>query len=83
MGRVKSLMIKKAAQQLYEEEPEFSNNFENNKKLLKNTIYYKSVRNKVAGEIVKLKRKEKKKHVRVNKEDDDGRAEEDLRKEEY
>lgn len=61
MGRIKSLMIKKAARELQESIPEFSVDFEHNKKLLKGSIYYKSVRNRVAGEITGLIKKSKKK----------------------
>jgi len=79
MGRVKSLMIKKAARQLYEQVGDFNEDFDHNKRLLKGTMPYKSVRNKVAGEIVRLARKQKQKELKVNKEnreDDRGDAEE-------
>lgn len=54
MGRIKSAMIKKAASQLYTEVEGFSEGFENNKTLLRGTMAFKSVRNKVAGGIVRL-----------------------------
>ncbi|MFH1425258.1 MAG: hypothetical protein ABIG28_00820 [archaeon] len=81
MGRVKSTMIKKAARQLHESVEELSNDFEYNKKLLKGTIHYKSVRNKVSGGVVKLVNKEKQKELKKNKEvkeieDDRGTTEE-------
>jgi ribosomal protein S17E len=79
MGRVKPAMVKKAAKQLYEQVEEFDDNFENNKKLLKNTISYKSVRNKVAGGIVRLARNDKKRKMitpKETKEDDIGTTEE-------
>lgn len=60
MGRIKSTMIKRAAKELVETAEGFTEDFENNKKLLKGTMSYKSVRNKVAGAIVVLKKKEKK-----------------------
>lgn len=69
MGRIKILMVKKAARQLYESVEDFSDDFEHNKKLLKGTIYYKSVRNKVAGGIVRLASKDKKQKRREQKED--------------
>jgi ribosomal protein S17E len=59
MGRIKSTMIKRAARQLYAEVDGFNENFGNNKALLKETMPYKSMRNKVAGGIVKLARKDK------------------------
>jgi len=61
MGRVKSAMLRKAAKELVATEEGFSDNFENNKRLLKGTIPYKSVRNKVAGAIVTMKKRESKK----------------------
>jgi ribosomal protein S17E len=57
MGRVKSLMIKRAAQQLYEGVDLFSDKFEHNKRLLGNEMPSKSVRNKIAGQIVNLAKK--------------------------
>ena len=57
MGRVRSAMIKKAARQLYESEKGFTEDFDYNKKLLKGLIYYKSMRNRVAGCIVGLVKK--------------------------
>lgn len=75
MGRIKSTMVKKAAKQLHESVEGFNENFDNNKKLLKGTIYYKSVRNKVAGGIVRLAKKKKLKEKRENKEiKEDGRG---------
>ncbi|MBI5804036.1 30S ribosomal protein S17e [Candidatus Pacearchaeota archaeon] len=63
MGRIKSSTVRKAAQQLYNEIDEFNDSFENNKKLLKGVIKYKSTRNKLAGCIVGLAKKEKLKIV--------------------
>jgi len=78
MGRVKQLMVKKAARELHESVPEFSDDFQHNKKLLKDVIHFKSVRNKVAGGIVALAKKEKQKgnKDRLVKDDDRGTAEE-------
>ncbi len=59
MGRVKSLMIKKAAQELFVTVEGFSEDFEKNKKFLSDTMPSKSVRNKVAGGIVRLARQQK------------------------
>jgi small subunit ribosomal protein S17e len=61
MGRIKPLMVKRAGYQLAETVSEFSDNFEHNKKLLKNTMPSKSIRNKVAGYIVRLEKKRKQK----------------------
>lgn len=54
MGRIKSAMIRRAARELVETTQGFSTDFESNKRLLKGTIHYKSVRNKVAGCITGL-----------------------------
>lgn len=58
MGKIKSALIKKTGRQLMSEESSFSADFEHNKKLLGNTMPSKKNRNKVAGYIAKLKRKE-------------------------
>jgi ribosomal protein S17E len=54
MGRIKSLMIKRAALQLLEKDAPFTSSFEYNKKLLINTMPSKPIRNKVAGYITRL-----------------------------
>lgn len=54
MGRIKSIMVKRAAKQLLAGENDFSGEFENNKKLLGSTMPSKSVRNKIAGYIARL-----------------------------
>lgn len=54
MGRIKSLMVKRAASQLLEIEHNFKADFEHNKKLLKDTMPSKPIRNKIAGYIVRL-----------------------------
>ena len=72
-------MIKKAARELFGNIEGFNDSFENNKKLLKGTMHYKSVRNKVAGGIVKLVKKAKQKELKANKSaenDDRGTTEE-------
>ena len=52
-------MIKRAARQLMAGVDSFSGDFDTNKKLLKNTMQYKSTRNKVAGYISRVKKKQK------------------------
>lgn len=54
MGRIKSLMIKKAAKQLLGGENIFNEDFEHNKKVLQDRMPSKSIRNKVAGYISRL-----------------------------
>jgi len=53
MGRIKSLMVKRAAKQLLDEKV-FNTDFENNKKVLKDTMPSKPVKNKIAGYIARL-----------------------------
>ncbi len=53
MGRIKSLMVKRAARQLLNEDV-FNGEFENNKKYLRNTMPSKPIRNKIAGYISRL-----------------------------
>ena len=60
MGRIKSLMIKKAAKQLLESEHKFTEDFEHNKRVLTDTMPSKPIRNRVAGYIGRLIRMKKK-----------------------
>lgn len=59
MGRIKSALIKRTARNLLKEENKFSENFDKNKKLLADTMPSKRIRNKIAGYIARLKKKEK------------------------
>jgi ribosomal protein S17E len=59
MGRIKSTMVKRAAEQLLDKENKFDDTFEKNKKILGNTMPSKPIRNKIAGYIARLKRMEK------------------------
>jgi len=67
MGRIKSLMIKKAAKQLIiADSARFTDKFEDNKKSLgRGNLPSKSTRNKVAGYMARLQRA--KKEVKVPK----------------
>lgn len=63
MGRIRTAMIKKMAMMLLEKHGDkFTDNFEENKKLLKKilTIPSKKIRNVLAGYITELKSKSKK-----------------------
>ena len=59
MGRIKSALIKRTGRNLLKEENLFSESFENNKKLLGDTMPSKRLRNKIAGFITRFKSKEK------------------------
>ncbi len=67
MGRIKSLMIKRAAKKLLEDKESFSESFEHNKKRLKDTMPSKPIRNKVAGYISRLVRMQKESLTKVKK----------------
>jgi small subunit ribosomal protein S17e len=54
MGRIKSTLIKKATKQLLAKDIKFTNDFETNKKMLKDSMPSKPIRNKVAGYITRL-----------------------------
>lgn len=54
MGRIKSLMVKRAAKKLIEDESLFNDSFEHNKRVLKDTMPSKPIRNKIAGYMARL-----------------------------
>jgi len=58
MGRIKSILIKRTAEKLMQEQ-EFSDNFEENKKILGESMPSKRIRNIIAGYITRLKKKGK------------------------
>ncbi len=60
MGKIKSKVIKKSAKALLEKEIEFTDDFEKNKKILKDTMPSKKLRNKLAGYFVRLKKQKNK-----------------------
>jgi ribosomal protein S17E len=59
MGRIKTALIKRTTVQLMAGYDGFSEDFELNKKILKDTMPSKSIRNKVAGYISRLARQQK------------------------
>ena len=59
MGRIKSTMIKRTTKKLLKEKNPFSEDFEQNKKLLGDTMPSKPIRNKVAGYLSRLVRMQK------------------------
>ncbi|MEK6855528.1 MAG: 30S ribosomal protein S17e [Nanoarchaeota archaeon] len=57
MGRIKSLMVKRAAKQLLTKYTDkFNDKFETNKRILGSTMPSKSTRNKIAGYIARLEK---------------------------
>jgi ribosomal protein S17E len=59
MGKIKSKLIRRTAKELINKEPALDEDFNKNKKILKNTISSKKIRNQIAGLISKLKKQEK------------------------
>ncbi|MGD9276461.1 MAG: 30S ribosomal protein S17e [Candidatus Pacearchaeota archaeon] len=59
MGKIKSKTIKNSAANLISEGVEFTENFEENKKILKNTMPSKKIRNQMAGYLVRLKKQQR------------------------
>jgi ribosomal protein S17E len=60
MGKIKSKMIRKAANSLTKEDLSFNKDFEKNKSILGRTMPSKRLRNKIAGLISRMKRQEEK-----------------------
>ena len=58
MGRIKPKLVKRTTRVLLSHENKFSSNFEENKTRLAKTMPSKKVRNKIAGYLVRLKRRE-------------------------
>jgi ribosomal protein S17E len=61
MGRIKSLLVKRTAKNLLKEENKFTEDFEKNKVLLGNKLPSKSLKNKIAGYLSRIKRQEREK----------------------
>jgi len=60
MGRIKSKLVKRTAKSLLKEENSFTDQFNQNKELIKGLTPSRKIRNQIAGYLVRLKRKEKK-----------------------
>ena len=59
MGKIKGKLVKKTAHILVKKGIPFNESFENNKKVLGNTMPSKKLRNQMAGYLVKMKTQEK------------------------
>ena len=64
MGRIKNLLIKRTARSLSKVGKNFTNEFGKNKKILKNSMPSKRLRNRIAGYITRMKRNDEKKQKR-------------------
>lgn len=56
MGRIKSALVKRTAKKMLKEENVFTTSYEDDKKILGNSMPSKKVRNKIAGYLARLKR---------------------------
>jgi ribosomal protein S17E len=65
MGKIKSKLVKRSANTLIKEGIEFSENFEKNKKILKDTMPSKKIRNQMAGFLSRLKRQERESRPKI------------------
>ncbi len=57
MGKIKSKMIKRAAEELKKKGIKFSKDFDENKKILGNTMPSKKLRNRMAGHISRIEKR--------------------------
>ncbi len=67
MGKIKSKLIKRSAKSFIEKGVEFTENFEKNKKILRNTMPSKKLRNQMAGFLSKTIKQEKQKQLKMLK----------------
>ncbi len=66
MGKIKSKMMRRTAETLMkDEEIEFNQDFEQNKKILGDTMPSKKLRNRIAGLISRMKRQEAKRKAEL------------------
>ena len=59
MGKIKSKFIRRTADIFSNEGVEFSEDFKENKKILKDTMPSKKIRNRMAGYLCRLKKQKK------------------------
>jgi len=62
MGKIKTKLIRRTSKALVEKGVEFSESFEKNKKVLKDTMPSKKMRNWIAGYLSRVKKQEQKKN---------------------
>ena len=59
MGKIKSKLVRRTANTFLKKGVEFTESFNKNKKILKNTMPSKKLRNQIAGFLAKTKKQEK------------------------
>jgi ribosomal protein S17E len=65
MGKIKSKLIKRSAKILIKKGIEFSEDFEKNKKILKDTMPSKKIRNQMAGFLSRTKKQERQNQPKI------------------
>jgi ribosomal protein S17E len=60
MGRIKSKVVKRTSNILMSEDSRFSPDFEENKSIIKGLMPSKKVRNQIAGQLARLKKRKTK-----------------------
>ncbi len=58
MGKIKTRLVKRTAENLSKKDIQFNGSFEFNKKILGSTMPSKKIRNQIAGFLARMKRKE-------------------------
>jgi len=61
MGKIKSKLVKRTAEELVKQGVNFTTDFQKNKEIIGNTMPSKKIRNQVAGYLVRKTRVEKEK----------------------
>jgi len=61
MGKIKSKLVKRTAEELVKQGVNFTTDFQKNKEIIGNTMPSKKIRNQVAGYLVRKKRVENEK----------------------
>ncbi len=61
MGKIKSKLIKRTAEELINQGIEFTEDFQKNKEILGDTMPSKKIKNQIAGYLVRKKKEEKEK----------------------
>ena len=65
MGKIKSKLVKRTAEELMKKGIEFTEDFEHNKKVLGMTMPSKKIRNQLAGHLSRVKKQEKLNEVKL------------------
>jgi len=65
MGKIKTRLIKRTAENLMKEDIDFSEDFGKNKKLLGKEMPSKKVRNQIAGYVARVKKREKQEEKKI------------------